>query len=184
MSEIKQMKEIQIRDKKFRVLISSDKIQEGISRVAEKINMELKGQQPIFICVLNGAFIFAADLLKKITIECEISFVKLASYYGTTSSGQVKTLIGLDENVKNRTVVILEDIVDTGLTVETIVKQLGIFEPAKIKIATLLFKPEAYHKNIKVDYAALEVPNDFLVGFGLDYDGFGRNLEDIYVLVP
>jgi hypoxanthine phosphoribosyltransferase len=177
------MKQVHIHDKKFEVLVPSQKIQEGIASVAEKINQELDGKRPVFICVLNGAFIFAADLLKKITIDCEISFVKLASYYGTTSSGEVKTLIGLDENVKNRTVVILEDIVDTGLTVETIVKQLSVFEPAQIKIATLLLKPDAYNKNIPIDYTALTVPNDFLVGFGLDYDGLGRNLEDIYVLV-
>lgn len=176
------MKEIRIHGKKFEVLIPSQKIQEGIAGVAEKINNELSGQRPIFICVLNGAFVFASDLLKKITIECEISFVKLASYYGTTSSGEVKTLIGLDENVKNRTVVVLEDIVDTGLTVETIVKQLSVFEPKEIKIATLLLKPDAYKKTIPIDYTALNVPNDFLVGFGLDYDGLGRNLEDIFVL--
>lgn len=177
------MKEVRIHDKNFRVMVSSQKIQKGISEVAKKINLELKGKTPLFICVLNGAFIFASDLLKKINIKCEISFVKLASYHGTTSSGEVKTLIGLDENVKNRTVVILEDIVDTGLTLETIVKQLRVFEPKEIKIATLLLKPDAYKKNIPIDYAALEVPNNFLVGFGLDYDGLGRNLEDIYVLV-
>lgn len=177
------MKEVRIHDKNFRIMVSSQKIQKGISEVAKKINLELKGKTPLFICVLNGAFIFASDLLKKINIKCEISFVKLASYHGTTSSGEVKTLIGLDENVKNRTVVILEDIVDTGLTLETIVKQLRVFEPKEIKIATLLLKPDAYKKNIPIDYAALEVPNNFLVGFGLDYDGLGRNLEDIYVLV-
>ncbi len=176
------MKEVKIHNKKFKVLIPSEEIQKGISEVAGKINTELKGKQPLFICVLNGAFIFASDLLKKINIECEISFVKLASYQGTTSSGEVKTLIGLDENVRNRTVVILEDIVDTGLTVETIVKQLKVFKPKKIKIATLLFKPDAYKKNIPIDYIALKVPNDFIVGYGLDYDGLGRNLEDIYVI--
>lgn len=176
------MKEIRIHDKNFRILIPSSEIQHGINEVAEKINLELKGKTPLFICVLNGAFIFAADLFKKINIKCEISFVKLASYHGTTSSGEVKTLIGLDENVKNRHVVILEDIVDTGLTVETIVNQLKVFAPADIKVATLLLKPDACKKNIPVDYVALEVPNDFLVGYGLDYDGLGRNLEDIYVL--
>lgn len=176
------MKEVVIHNKKFEVLVPSVKIQQGIAEVAEKINRELNGKRPIFICVLNGAFVFAADLLKKITIECEISFIKLASYYGTTSSGEVKTLIGLDENVKNRTVVVLEDIVDTGLTVETIVKQLSVFEPKEIRIATLLLKPDAYKKTIPIDYIALNVPNDFLVGFGLDYDGLGRNLEDIFVL--
>ncbi len=132
------MKEVRIHKKKFRVLVSSQKIQKGIAEVAEKINNDLKGRKPLFICVLNGAFIFASDLFKKINIKCEISFVKLASYQGTTSSGEVKTLIGLDENVKGRTVVILEDIVDTGLTLETIVKQLNVFEPKEIKIATLL----------------------------------------------
>lgn len=176
------MKEIQVHDKKFRILVPSEKIQAGIAEVAGKINRELAGQKPLFICVLNGAFIFASDLLKKISIDCEISFIKLASYHGTTSSGEVKTLIGLDENVKNRTIVILEDIVDTGLTIETIVKQLSVYEPKGIKIATLLLKPDAYKKDIPIDYAALKVPNDFIVGFGLDYDGLGRNLEDIYVL--
>lgn len=176
------MKEIIIHNKKFTVLIPSEKIQDGVTGVAEKINSELKGKQPLFICVLNGAFIFASDLVKKLNIECEISFIKLASYIGTTSSGEVKTLIGLDKNVHGRTVVILEDIVDTGLTLETIVKQLSFFEPKEIKVATLLLKPEAYKRDIPIDYAALKVPNDFLVGYGLDYDGLGRNLEDIYVL--
>lgn len=178
-----EMKEINLHDKKFQILISSEKIQKGISEIASRINSDLNGKRPLFICVLNGAFVFASDLLKKITVDCEISFVKLASYRGAASTGEVKTLIGLDENIKNRTVVILEDIVDTGLTIETISKQLQVFEPKEIKIATLLFKQEAYKKNIPIDYAALSVPNDFLVGFGLDYDGLGRNLEDIYSLV-
>lgn len=176
------MKQIRLHDRNFRVVIPSARIQKGISAVAKKINSDFAGQQPLFICVLNGAFVFAADLLKKVTIDSEISFVKLASYHGTTSSGEVKTLLGLDENVKNRSVVVLEDIVDTGLTVETIVRQLSVFEPRQIKIASLLFKPDAYKKTIPIDYSALEVPNDFLVGFGLDYNGLGRNLKDIYVL--
>jgi hypoxanthine phosphoribosyltransferase len=120
--------------------------------------------------------------MKKLTIECEISFVKVSSYYGTSTTGSVKQLIGLNEEVKGRTVVIVEDIVDTGLTIEAIVKELTALEPAEIKIATLLYKPEAYRGRIELDYVAIVVPNDFLIGYGLDYDGLGRNLPDIYVL--
>jgi hypoxanthine phosphoribosyltransferase len=120
--------------------------------------------------------------MKKLTIECEVSFVKVSSYHGTSTTGSVKQLIGLNEEIKGRTVVIVEDIVDTGLTIEAVVKQLTEMEPAEIKIATLLYKPEAYRGRIELDYVAMVVPNDFLVGYGLDYDGLGRNLPDIYVL--
>ncbi|PCJ85014.1 MAG: hypoxanthine phosphoribosyltransferase [Flavobacteriales bacterium] len=178
------MKTVQVKDKQFSISISSQEIQKAIEQIAGKINSDLDGRQPLFLCVLNGAFMFASDLLKKITIDCELSFVKLASYEGTESTGVVKSLIGLDENVKGRTVIIVEDIVDTGETIDTLVKQLEVFEPEQVKIATLLFKPEAYQKDIPIDYVALEVPPDFLVGYGLDYDGLGRNLQDIYTLTP
>jgi hypoxanthine phosphoribosyltransferase len=144
--------------------------------------VELKDKKPLFLSVLNGSFMFASDLMKKITIDCEISFVKVASYNGISTSGSIKSLIGLNEDIKGRTIVIIEDIVDTGLTIESVVKQLELMEPAEIKIATLLYKPEAYRKKLQLDYVAIVVPNDFLVGYGLDYDGLGRNLPDIYVL--
>ena len=177
------MKQITVKDKVFEISIPHEKILEQVHILAKKINHDLKGQNPLFICVLNGSFIFAADLLKKINIDCGISFIKLASYQGTSSTGDVKTLVGLDGDIKNRVVVIIEDIVDTGNTIVALVNQLSAYNPKDIKIATLLYKPDAYDKNIKIDYIALKVPNDFLVGYGLDYDGLGRNLESIYSLV-
>lgn len=177
------MKQITVKDKVFEISIPHEKILEQVHILAEKINHDLKGQNPLFICVLNGSFIFAADLLKKINIDCGISFIKLASYQGTSSTGDVKTLVGLDGDIKNRVVVIIEDIVDTGNTIVALVNQLSAYNPKDIKVATLLYKPEAYDKNVKIDYIALKVPNDFLVGYGLDYDGLGRNLESIYSLV-
>ncbi|MFH1319863.1 MAG: hypoxanthine phosphoribosyltransferase [Bacteroidota bacterium] len=177
------MDRVKIKDKEFEILLPSGKIQNAVKEMAEMMNVEFKGKNPLFISVLNGSFIFAADLLKKINIDCGISFVKLASYEGTATTGEIKTLVGLDENIKDRLVVILEDIVDTGNTIETLIAQLKAFKPAEVKIATLLFKPGAYEKDIKIDYIALEVPNDFLIGYGLDYDGLGRNYEEIYVLV-
>ncbi len=174
------MKRIKIKDKEFGIFISSVEIQKGIEKIAAEINTDFKDKNPLFLSVLNGSFIFAADLLKRIIIDCEVTFIKLASYKGTSSTGYVKTLIGLDEDIKNRTVIILEDIVDTGNTIENLVEQLMAYNPLEVKIATLLFKPKAYIKEIKIDYKALEVPNEFLIGYGLDYDGLGRNLVDIY----
>ena len=177
------MKRIRIKDKNFKVYIPSEDIQKQIDDVATRINTDLKGKKPLFLAVLNGSFLFAADLMKRLTIDCEITFIKVASYHGgLASSGQVKQLIGLSENLKDRTVVVLEDIVDTGLTLEALRAQILKMEPAELKFATLLFKPEAYTRDIPIDYIGLEVPNIFLVGYGLDYDGLGRNMEDIYVL--
>jgi len=176
------MGKVTLKDKTFRVNIPAGDINKAVGEVAQKINTELKDKKPLFLAVLNGSFMFASDLMKKLTIDCEISFVKVSSYHGTETSGSVKQLIGLNENIKGRTIVIIEDIVDTGLTIEAVVKQLEAMEPAEIKIATLLYKPEAYSKQIALDYVAIVVPNDFLVGYGLDYDGLGRNLPDIYVL--
>lgn len=178
------MKRIRIKDKHFIVYISSEEIQKRIDLVAAKINTELADKKPLFLAVLNGSFLFAADLMKRLTIDCEISFVKVASYHGTSSTGQMKQLIGINEDLKNRTVVILEDIVDTGYTLETLRAQISKMEPAEMKVATLLFKPEAYTRDIPIDYTGFEVPNHFLVGYGLDYDGLGRNMEDIFVLEP
>ena len=176
------MGKVTIKDKTFRVNIPASEINKAVGEVAHRINAELKDKKPLFLAVLNGSFMFASDLMKKLTIDCEISFVKVASYHGTSSTGSVKSLIGLNEDIKGRTVVIIEDIVDTGLTIEALVQQLEAMEPAEIRIATLLYKPEAYRKRIELDYVAIVVPNDFLVGYGLDYDGWGRNLPDIYVL--
>lgn len=176
------MGKVTLKDKTFRVNIPANEINKAVGEVAHRINVELKDKRPLFLCVLNGSFMFASDLMKKLTIDCEISFVKVSSYHGTGSTGNVKQLIGLNEDLKGRTVVIVEDIVDTGLTIENVVGQLRQMEPESIKIATLLYKPEAYRKKIELDYVAIVVPNDFLVGYGLDYDGLGRNLPDIYVL--
>jgi len=177
------MKEIQLKDKRFAIEISEDHILKQVRRVAEKINNDLAEKKPLFLVVLNGAFMFASDLMKNIDIDCEISFVKLSSYQGTQSTEKVKELIGLNENLKGRTVVIVEDIVDTGITMEGIINDLHKKGVAETRIATLLFKPEAFQKSYKVDYIGMEIPNDFIVGYGLDYDGLGRNFRDIYKIM-
>jgi hypoxanthine phosphoribosyltransferase len=176
------MSNVVIHGHTFKVKISSAEIQKAVTDVARQMNTDLKGKKPLFLTVLNGSFIFAADLMKKVTVECEISFVKLASYQGTVSGGKIKQLIGINENLKGRTVVILEDIIDSGDTIENVLEQLKDLGAAEIKIATLLFKPDAYTKTVHINYAAIVVPNDFLVGYGLDYNGLGRNLADIYVM--
>ncbi len=176
------MSSVVIHGRTFKTKITSSEILKAIGEVADQINVDLKGKKPLFLAVLNGSFMFAADLMKKVNIECEISFVKLASYEGTSSTGTVKQLIGLNEDIKGRTVVIVEDIVDTGVTIEHVWEQLKALGVSEIKIATLLFKPAAYTKTVPIEYAAIVIPNDFIVGYGLDYKGLGRNLEDIYVL--
>ncbi|MGZ3930854.1 MAG: hypoxanthine phosphoribosyltransferase [Bacteroidia bacterium] len=173
---------ITIKDKQFKPYITSETIMDAVKKVALKINSELKTEQPLFLVVLNGSFMFASDLLKEIDFLCEVSFVKVASYHGTSSSGSVTELIGLSEDISNRTVVIVEDIVDTGTTLEKLAAILQKKNVKQYKIATAFFKPSAYTKQIKVDYAGIEIPNDFVVGYGLDYDGFGRNLKDVYIL--
>ncbi|HAM97860.1 MAG TPA: hypoxanthine phosphoribosyltransferase [Marinilabiliales bacterium] len=177
-------KEVQVLDKMFKVSIPSEEIQQSIQRLAQQINSDLKGKEVIFIGILNGCFMFAGDLFKHIDLECQITFLKLASYQGTSSSGNVKRLIGINENIEGKTVVIIEDIIDTGNTLDSIIKQLKGYEPAEIKVATLLYKPDAYEKTIPIDYMAFKIPNDFIIGYGLDYDGFGRNLKDIYTIIP
>jgi hypoxanthine phosphoribosyltransferase len=177
------MKEIQLKDKRFRIDISGDDILTQVRRVATEINTDLKGKNPLFLVVLNGAFMFASDLMKHIEIDCEISFVKLSSYQGTSSTEKVKELIGLNEDLKDRYIVVVEDIVDTGITMEGIINDLHKKEAADVRIATLLFKPEAFQKSYKVNYIGIEIPNDFIVGYGLDYDGLGRNYQDIYKII-
>lgn len=176
------MARIKVIDKEFETSIPEKEILEAIDKVAEKMNKQLEGKNPLFVCVLNGAFMFASDLMKRITIPCEITFVKVASYAGTASSGTLKQLIGFNENVSNRTVVILEDIVDTGNTIVKLIEEVQTLNPAQVQVATLLFKPEACKQPITLDYVGLRIPNDFIIGYGLDYNGQARNLKDIYTL--
>ncbi len=177
------MKEVQLKDKKFRIDLAEADILTQVKRVASEINQEMKGKKPLFLVVLNGAFMFASDLMKNINIDCEISFVKLASYQGTQSTEKVKELIGLNEDLAGRNIIVVEDIVDTGITMEGIIKDLHKKKVADVRVATLLFKPEAFQKDFKIDYIGIEIPNDFIVGYGLDYDGLGRNLRDIYKII-
>ena len=177
------MDSIQIKDKQFTVSIKEQDIQKEVIRVANEINRDLADKNPLFLSVLNGSFMFTDDLLKHITIPCEISFVKLASYQGVTSTGVIKEVIGLNEDIAGRTVVIVEDIVDTGLTMQRLLETLGTRNPESIHIASLLVKPEKLKVDLNIEYVAMEIPNDFIVGYGLDYDGFGRNYPDIYTVV-
>jgi len=171
---------IRIKDRDFRLAIPSARIQERIGDIAGRMNSELRDKDPLFISVLNGAFLFTADLVRRLDFSCGISFVRTASYSRTASTGKVQELIGMNENVQGRTVVIIEDIVDSGLTLARLHEVLSAKAPGEIRVATLLFKPLAYKGRLKPDYVGMEVPNDFLVGYGLDYDGQGRNLNDIY----
>jgi len=177
------MDTIKIKDKTFAISISQETIQKEVTRVAAEINRDLKGENPLFLSVLNGAFMFSADLMKQITIPCEISFVKLASYQGVSSSGVIKEVIGINEDITDRTIVIVEDIVDTGFTMQRLLETLGTRHPKEIRIASLLVKPDKLEVDLNVDYVALNIPNDFIVGYGLDYDGYGRNYPDIYTIV-
>ncbi len=176
------MSVIQVNDKKFQPYISAAEIDVRIKALATQMNGDYNGKRPIFIAILNGSFMFASDLFKEITIDAEICFIKLASYKGTRSTGNVITSIGLDEPLKDRHVVIIEDIVDTGNTLHKFLPQLYNQQPASLKIAALLHKPEAMEHDIVIDYLGFSVPNKFLLGFGLDYDGLGRNLAEIYQL--
>ena len=177
------MSVIQIKDKKFSLSIEDSTIQAAVRKVAEDINRDLAGKNPLFICVLNGAFMFAADLMKNVNVPSEITFVKLSSYEGLYTTGNVKEVIWLSESVVGRNVVVVEDIVDTGITMERILSSLRAKGANEIKVATFLQKPDALQRDIQVDYVAMKIPNDFIVGYGLDYDGYGRNLKDIYTVV-
>lgn len=179
------MSVIQIKDKRFKTFIPEEQIMKEVARVADEINRDLSGTNPLFISVLNGSFMFTADLMKHLTMPCEVSFVKLASYEGTSSTGKVKELVGLSDDITGRTVVIVEDIVDTGLTMKQLVETLRARGPKDIKIATLLVKPDKLkvELDINYNYVAMNIPNDFIVGYGLDYDGLGRNYRDIYTVI-
>ena len=176
-------KVIKLHDKRFRVMIPAAKIDEAVGVVAARINADYRQKGvPLFIGVLNGAFMFLSDLIKKIEFDCEISFVKLASYCGPCSTGEVRSLIGLNNPIEGRHVVIVEDIVDTGESIEHMVRELEAMHPASIRVCTLFFKPGSYSKHIPIVYRALEIGNEFIVGYGLDYDQLGRNLKDVYVV--
>jgi hypoxanthine phosphoribosyltransferase len=173
---------IQILDKTFETFISPEKIQEEILNLAQKINQDYAGEEILFIAVLNGSFMFASDIFKKINIPCEISFVKVSSYQGTQTTGRVDELIGLNADITNKHIVILEDIVDTGITIDKIFTLLRAHQPSTVKIATLLYKPDAFKGKNAPHYVGFTIPNIFVVGFGLDYNEKGRNLEAIYQL--
>lgn len=174
---------VQIKDKRFKTFISEDEIQQRVKAVADRINHDMEGKKPLLLAVLNGSFVFAADLMRHITIPCEISFVKLASYEGTVSTGKVVEVMGLNEDIAGRDIIIVEDIVDTGKTMERMLDTLGTRNPNSLHICTLLLKPDKLKIPLNIEYAAMEIPNDFIVGYGLDYDQEGRNLRDIYTLV-
>jgi hypoxanthine phosphoribosyltransferase len=177
------MNMIQLNDKKFTPYLTAAQIDEQIKRLGSELSKDYEGKRPLFIAILNGSFMFASDLFKELSIECEICFIKLASYKGTKSTGQVITSIGLDATLTDRHVIILEDIVDTGKTLHEFLPQLVNQQPTSLKIAALLHKPDALAHPIKIDYLGFNVPNKFLLGYGLDYDGYGRNLKEIYKLV-
>ena len=176
-------KVIKLHDRKFRVMIPAAKIDEAVTAVAQRINADYADKDtPLFVGVLNGSFIFMSDLIKKIEFNSELSFVKLASYEGTQTTGDVKCLIGLNQSLEGRHVIIVEDIVDTGESIERMVRDLEKLHPASIAVCTLFFKPGSYRKQIPIDYRAMEIGNEFIVGYGLDYNQLGRNLKDIYVV--
>lgn len=176
------MSVVKIQDKLFETSISEAEIKQRVKAVAEQINRDMAGKNPLLLAVLNGAFIFVADLMREITIPCEISFVKLASYQGVTSSGTVKEVIGINENLSGRTVIIVEDIVESGLTMKRMIESIGTRNPASVHICTLLLKPDRLKVPLTIDYVAFRIPNDFILGYGLDYDQQGRQLKDIYTL--
>lgn len=175
---------VKLHDLQFVPFISEEEIETAIDKVSAGLNQDLANKNPLFIGVLNGAFIFASEVLKRFDYDCEISFVKLASYEGTETTHEVKELVGLGEEVTGRTVVILEDIVDTGNTIEVLTEMLVKKGCLTYKIATLFYKPEAYTKKININYIGIEIPNRFIVGYGLDYKGLGRNLTEVYQLKP
>ena len=176
------MSRVTIQDKCFETSIPEAVIKQRVREVAKRIDTDFEGKNPLFLAVLNGAFMFAADLLREVTIPCEISFVKLASYQGTTSTGTIKEVMGINEDLTGRHVVIVEDIVDTGLTMKRMIETLGTRNPASISVCALLVKPDKLQVDLDLKYVALRIPNDFIVGYGLDYDQQGRGLKDIYTL--
>ena len=174
---------VRIKDKTFKTSIAEAEIKERVKALAQQISKDMEGKTPLFLGVLNGAFIFAADLMREMTIPCEISFVKLASYQGTTSTGKIKEVLGINEDLSGRHVIIVEDIVESGQTMKRMIESLGTRNPASVHICTLFFKPDKLQEDLTLDYVAFRIPDDFIVGYGLDYDHQGRELKDIYTIV-
>lgn len=174
---------IQVKDKTFAVSIPQEKIISEVKRVAGEISRDYAGREPVFLAVLNGSFVFAADLLREISLPCEISFVRLASYQGVSTTGEIREIMGLNIDITGRPVVIVEDIVDTGLTMAHMIETLKKHNPSSVDICTLLLKPGKLQVDLDIRYCCMQIPNDFIVGYGLDYDGFGRNTKDIYTLI-
>lgn len=174
------MEEIQIKDKKFELFISEEELMKDIERVADVLNEDFKDKDPVFVCILTGAFLFASEIIKRFKWDCEVTFMRLKSYDGTCSTGKVKELQGFVEKMENRNVVVLEDIIETGETMTLLLQKMGKQHPASVKIVSLFFKPDALKKEVHPDYIVREIGNDFIVGFGLDYDGYGRNLRCVY----
>lgn len=176
------MDKVTVKDKNFKVFISEEDIRKRVKEVAAEISRDMSGKRPLLVAVLNGSFVFAADLMRELDFPCEISFVRMASYAGTSSTGKVRELIGLSESIEGRSVVVVEDIVDSGLTMKEMLALLAKQRPAEVSIASLLVKPSNLKVDLDIRYRCFDIPNDFIVGYGLDYDGEGRNLRDIYVV--
>ena len=176
------MKQISYKGLKFEPYIENEKIKERIKALGAQITKDCEGTVPLFVCVLNGAFPFAADLIREVGLDAEITFIRLKSYEGTHSTGNVKEVLGLSENLEGRTVIVVEDIIDTGKTIQNLTEGLRKQNPKDLKIATLLFKPQALQCDVKPDYVGFEIPSKFIIGFGLDLDGIARNLPDIWAL--
>lgn len=176
------MDSVIVKDKTFRPFIPVEEIEKRVAEIGQQISRDLEGKNPLFLAILNGSYVFAADLLRHITTPCEISFVRVSSYSGMQSTGKLTEVIGLKENIEGRTLVIVEDIIDSGFTMEGLVKTLEAKNPADLRICTLLTKPGNMKVKLDIPYCAFEIPNDFIVGYGLDYDGYGRNLPSIYVV--
>ena len=177
------MEKVKVNDKTFGLSIPEAEIRKRVKAVAQQISRDMEGKNPLLLGVLNGAFIFAADLMREMTIPCEVSFVKLASYQGTTSTGKVSEVLGINEDLTGRHIIIVEDIVDTGLTMKRMIETLGTRNPASVSVCALLVKPEKLQVELNLKYVALVIPNEFIVGYGLDYDQAGRGLRDIYTLL-
>lgn len=174
---------ITIKDKKFKVLITNEEIQCRVKELATELNREYEGGNPVFICILNGAFVFMADLVRYLNFQPDIKFARYSSYEGMKTTGCVKEILGVDSDLSGKDIVIVEDIIDTGLTMSHLIPIYENKGAKSVKVATLLMKPDKLRANIKIDYCAIKIPNDFIVGYGLDYDGIGRNYKDIYIVV-
>ena len=174
---------ILVKDRYFKTFISAEQIALRVQELGEQISTEMKGREPLFLVVLNGAFVFAADLLRSVTTPCHVSFIRVSSYDGMESTGRLTQVLGLTEKIEGRSVVIVEDIVDSGYTMQRLLETLGTRNPKEILICSLLVKPENIKVDLDIKYACIPIPNDFIVGYGLDYDGYGRNLNSIYTII-